>query len=101
MAEADEVMWAAVVGQALALGFEAARTHRGPDAWQLLTSREWASEQAERVRLPVMAGSGHGVEARDSSPVLRRARPRPLAAPRPLASGVAACRRERGRVGRG
>ena len=60
MAEADEVTWAAVVGQALALGFEAARTHRGPDAWQLLTSREWASEQAERVRLPVMAEATMG-----------------------------------------
>lgn len=57
MAEADEVTWAAVVGQALALGFEAARTHRGPDAWQLLTSREWAREQAERVRLPVAAAA--------------------------------------------
>jgi gamma-glutamyltranspeptidase/glutathione hydrolase len=53
MAGADETTWAAVVGQALALGFEAARTHRGPDAWQLLTSREWAREQAARVRLPV------------------------------------------------
>lgn len=53
MAAADEATWASVVGQALALGFEAARTHRGPDAWQLLTSREWAREQAERVRLPV------------------------------------------------
>ena len=62
MAEADEVTWAAVVGQALALGFEAARTHRGPDAWQLLTSREWASEQAERVRLPVMAEATMGWE---------------------------------------
>ena len=57
MAGADEVTWAAVVGQALALGFEAARTHRGPDAWQLLTSREWAREQAERIRLPVAAAA--------------------------------------------
>lgn len=57
MAGADEATWAAVVGQALALGFEAARTHRGPDAWQLLTSREWAREQAERVRLPVAAAA--------------------------------------------
>ncbi len=57
MAGADETTWAAVVGQALALGFEAARTHRGPDAWQLLTSREWAREQAERVRLPVAAAA--------------------------------------------
>ena len=57
MAGADETTWALVVGQALALGFEAARTHRGPDAWQLLTSREWAREQAERVRLPVAAAA--------------------------------------------
>ncbi len=57
MAGADETTWASVVGQALALGFEAARTHRGPDAWQLLTSREWAREQAERVRLPVAAAA--------------------------------------------
>ncbi len=57
MAGADETTWASVVGQALALGFEGARTHRGPDAWQLLTSREWASEQAERVRLPVAAAA--------------------------------------------
>lgn len=57
MAGADEATWAAVLGQALALGFEAARTHRGPDAWQLLTSREWAREQAERVRLPVAAAA--------------------------------------------
>lgn len=57
MAGADETTWAAVVGQALALGFEAARGHRGPDAWQLLTSREWAREQAERVRLPVAAAA--------------------------------------------
>lgn len=57
MAGADETTWAAVIGQALALGFEAARTHRGPDAWQLLTSREWAREQAERVRLPVAAAA--------------------------------------------
>lgn len=57
MAGADEATWAAVVGQALALGFEAARTHRGPDAWQVLTSREWAREQAERVRLPVAAAA--------------------------------------------
>ena len=53
MAGADEATWAAIVGQALALGFEAARTHRGPDAWETLTSPEWAREQAERVRLPV------------------------------------------------
>ena len=57
MAGADETTWASVVGQALALGFEAARTHRGPDAWQLLTSPEWAREQAERVRLPVAAAA--------------------------------------------
>ena len=57
MAGADETTWASVVGQALALGFEGARTHRGPDAWQLLTSREWAREQAERVRLPVAAAA--------------------------------------------
>lgn len=57
MAGADETTWASVVGQALALGFEAARTHRGPDAWQLLTSSEWAREQAERVRLPVAAAA--------------------------------------------
>ncbi|MXY31872.1 MAG: hypothetical protein F4179_04995 [Gammaproteobacteria bacterium] len=57
MAGADEMTWALVVGQALALGFEAARTHRGPDAWQLLTSPEWAREQAERVRLPVAAAA--------------------------------------------
>ena len=57
LAGADETTWAAVVGQALTLGFEAARTHRGPDAWQLLTSREWAREQAERVRLPVAAAA--------------------------------------------
>lgn len=57
MAGADETTWALVVGQALALGFEAARTHRGPDAWQLLTSPEWAREQAERVRLPVAAAA--------------------------------------------
>ena len=57
MAGADETTWASVVGQALALGFEAARTHRGPDAWQLLTSQEWAREQAERVRLPVAAAA--------------------------------------------
>jgi gamma-glutamyltranspeptidase/glutathione hydrolase len=67
MAGADEVTWAAVVGQALALGFEAARTHRGPDAWQLLTSREWASEQAERVRLPVMAEATMGWESWESA----------------------------------
>ena len=53
MAGADEATWAAIVGQALALGFEGARTHRGPDAWRLLTSLEWAEEQAGRVRLPV------------------------------------------------
>ena len=57
MAGADEATWASVVGQALALGFEAARAHRGPDAWQLLTSPEWAREQAERVRLPVAAAA--------------------------------------------
>ncbi len=57
MAAADEVTWAAVVGQALALGFEAARTHRGPDAWRLLTSPDWAREQAARVRLPVAAAA--------------------------------------------
>ena len=57
MAAADELTWAAIVGQALALGFEAARTHRGPDAWELLASRDWAREQAERIRLPVMAAA--------------------------------------------
>ncbi len=57
LAGADEATWAAVVGQALALGFEAARTRRGPDAWRLLTSREWAREQAGRIRLPVAAAA--------------------------------------------
>jgi len=60
-----------VAGQALALGFEAARTHRGPDAWQLLTSREWAREQAERVRMPV-AAAATGAGARSRAPELPR-----------------------------
>ncbi|MDE0358856.1 MAG: gamma-glutamyltransferase [Gammaproteobacteria bacterium] len=74
MAGADETTWALVVGQALALGFEAARTHRGPDAWQLLTSREWAREQAERVRMPVAAAMGPGPAAAP------RSSPEPVAA---------------------
>lgn len=81
MAGADEATWAAVVGQALALGFEAARSHRGPDAWQTLTSRKWASEQAERVRLPVAAAAMRG-EPVDSRPAADSWRsPEPAAVP--------------------
>ena len=67
MATADEVTWAAVVGQALALGFEGARAHRGADAWQLLTSPDWAREQAERIRLPVMAAAAATTMAWEST----------------------------------
>ena len=67
MATADEVTWAAVVGQALALGFEGARAHRGTDAWQLLTSPDWAREQAERIRLPVMAAAAATTMAWEST----------------------------------
>ena len=93
MAGADEVTWAAVVGQALAIGFEAARAHRGPDAWELLTSPEWAREQAERVRLPVAAAAMEGGFAPDAglAPESWRA-PEPWRAPDPAAVAVIASR---------
>jgi gamma-glutamyltranspeptidase / glutathione hydrolase len=52
LAEFSEAEWAAAVGQAIALAFQDARFLGQPDGAEKLTSKAFARERAELIRLP-------------------------------------------------